>query len=112
MPEVSIAEWATIARLTRELDLDVDPLAPRTSPCPSIEPKTSLSIKHRKRHTAIGDDEAACLRGDRPSVFIRFKLDEELWDRHGDSEAMFWEHCMRRPGANRRNGAMGRLPHP
>jgi hypothetical protein len=61
-----------------------------------------MPVKRRnnKRHAAIGDDEAAWLRGDRHSGFIQFKPDEELqelWDRHGDTEAMYWEQGMRRP---------------
>jgi hypothetical protein len=61
-----------------------------------------MAIKKRldKRRGAVSDDEAAWLRGDYHCGFIQFKHDEELqelWDRHGDHEAMFWNPGMHRP---------------
>lgn len=61
-----------------------------------------MAIKKRldKRRGAVSDDEAAWLRGDRDSGFIQFKHDDELqelWECHGDHEAMLWEPGMHRP---------------
>jgi hypothetical protein len=61
-----------------------------------------MAIKKRidKRRGAVGEDEAAWLRGDYHCGFIGFKPDDELqelWDRHGDLGAMYWEPSMSRP---------------
>jgi hypothetical protein len=61
-----------------------------------------VAIKKRldKRHGTVGEDEAAWLRGDRNCGFVQFKpYDElqELWDRHGDHETMFWNQRMHLP---------------
>jgi hypothetical protein len=55
-----------------------------------------MAVKRRnnKRHAAISDHEVAWLRGDHDCGFIQFKMDDELqdlWDRHGDSDAMHWQ---------------------
>jgi hypothetical protein len=56
--------------------------------------------RNDKRRGAISDDEAAWLRGDSNCGFIEFKRDEELqelWDRCGDHETMYWEPPMSSP---------------
>lgn len=56
----------------------------------------------RKRRAAVAGEEAAWLRGDRDCGFVQFKRDEELqelWDRAGDHETMFWKPGMSRPEA-------------
>ena len=61
-----------------------------------------MAVKKRlhKRRGAVGEDEAAWLRGDYHCGFIGFKMDDELadlWDRHGDHKTMFWNPGMHRP---------------
>jgi hypothetical protein len=63
-----------------------------------------MAIEKRldKRRDAVSEHEEAWLRGDRDCGFIQFKRDEELqelWDRHGDHETMYWEPGMSRPEA-------------
>jgi hypothetical protein len=99
--EVSAAESATIAfaRLSRELDLDCTSPSAATPP-PAIHSNRKYKKRLDKRRSAISENEAAWLRGDYHCGFIGFKRDEELqelWYRHGNHEALFWEPGMSRP---------------
>jgi hypothetical protein len=61
-----------------------------------------MPVKRRsnKRLAGISEHEAAWIRGDRNCGFVSFKRDEDLlalWERHGDSETMYWEAGMKYP---------------